>query len=146
MLPSLVARVKKNCRGCKYYFSDVTSHFWFQEADLALALRLTIFRENPTLDSGAQIIWIGSQWKKKASENGFSWSESVPAMLATSENLKDPMFSLESCWPGAPLLPVLTCFTSFLSFPWQSLPVGIMGLFLARSRRPSPMLVGKAVL
>lgn len=50
----LVKRV--NCRGCKYYFSDVTSLFCFQEADLAL--RFSIFRENPTLDSGA---------KKKAS-------------------------------------------------------------------------------
>ena len=45
MLSSFVARVKKNCRGCKYYFSDVTSHFWFQEADLALALRLTILEK-----------------------------------------------------------------------------------------------------
>ena len=132
-----------NCRGCKYYFSDVTSLFCFPEADVAL--RFWIFWENPTLDSRAKIIWLGSELKKKALENGFS--ESVPAMQATSENVTDPMFSRESYWPGAPLLPVLTCFTSFfLSFPWQSLPVGIMGLVLARSRRPSPMLVGKAAL
>ena len=101
-----------NCRGCKYYFSDVTSLFCFPEADVAL--RFWIFWENPTLDSRAKIIWLRSELKKKALENGFS--ESVPAMQATSENVTDPMFSRESYWPGAPLLPVLTCFTSFFIF------------------------------
>ena len=131
-----------NCRGCKYYLSDVTSLFCFQEADLAL--RFWILERIQHWILAQRLFESGHNERKKPRKMDSlrvcqrCWRPARTWRISCSH--------MKAVLPGVPLLPALTCFTNFLSFPWQSLPVGIMGLALARSRRPSPMLVGKAVL
>ena len=132
-----------NCRGCKYYFSDVTSLFCFQEADLAL--RFWIFRERSNIRFWSKDCLNRVTMKEKSL---VKWILLECASDAGDQRERDGSHVL--AWKLLARCTAFTCFDLFnqffLSFPWQSLPVGIMGLVLARSRRPSPMLVGKAVL